>query len=130
MSASSVAANDDTANVNVSSSSTISGTSSYANIVQKDNGDKDKDKSNVKTDNNAAKKLTANTTNATNNNKTEKSKESIINEPTAGNPSNPTTSNTNEDKNDIIDAEDDAFFTPVVSHNRKDRNNRRNKVNY
>lgn len=33
---------------------------------------------------------------------------------------------TNKDDN-VIDAEDEASFTPVVSHSRKDRNSRRNK---
>lgn len=36
------------------------------------------------------------------------------------------TNDTNKDEN-VIDAEDEASFTPVVSHSRKDRNSRRNK---
>lgn len=36
------------------------------------------------------------------------------------------TDGSNKDDN-LIDAEDDSSFTPVVSHSRKDRNSRRNK---
>lgn len=52
--------------------------------------------------------------------------ETIAQESNADNNSPGTTSESNKDDS-VIDAEDEASFTPVVSHSRKDRNSRRNR---
>lgn len=124
--------NDASTNQNVSLSSTSAGdspkadtvtnvassSSSYANIVQKDGTiDKEKIKNVKKTSDDGLKKsVKAVTSNTSDGNDKEKSKNLTNN-----------TSATSDLTNDTsIDAEDDSF-TPVVSHNRKDRNNKRNK---
>lgn len=130
MSASSAALNDEATTANVSLPTP--GTSSYANIVQKDNhGDKDKDKAHARLVNDASAKksstATANTTNTTT--KTDKAKETTAQATTVATAdSSQSSGSTNDNVDDVIDPEDDASFTPVVSHSRKDRNSRRNKV--
>lgn len=133
MSASSAALNDEATTANVSLPTP--GTSSYANIVQKDNhGDKDKDKAHARLVNDASAKksstATANTTNTTNTTtKTDKAKETTAQATTVATAdSSQSSGSTNDNVDDVIDPEDDASFTPVVSHSRKDRNSRRNKV--
>lgn len=173
MSAISAATSDETTTKTVSSSAAPTATSSYANIVQKDNGDKDKPTVKPTSAGDTAKKsASTNSAAVTNvplsniNNKTDKSKvsgahfqmsfsvhfrfiflnfflfeifalfiylilfvwikEPIAQESNADNKSPGTTNDSNKDDN-VIDAEDEASFTPVVSNSRKDRNSRRNK---
>lgn len=137
MSASSAALNDEATSANVSPPSVTPGTSSYANIVQKvNNGDKDKEKANGKMVHDTNAKKSTNTTANNNNNQTtskmDKAKESSAQAQVAASvtvDSSHSSASTNENADDVIDPEDDASFTPVVSHSRKDRNSRRNKVN-
>lgn len=152
MSATPAAASDDPAtsppSTSTSTTTTTTATSSYANIVQKDHAiDKDKSiKSSTSAAGEMAKKtsptnLAANATtnvpssfssstsssNTNNNNtKTDKTKESTAQESNADHSASENKTNDPTNK-DVIDAEDDASFTPVVSHSRKDRNSRRNK---
>ncbi|XP_031620917.1 la-related protein 1-like isoform X2 [Contarinia nasturtii] len=135
MSATSAATSDELTTKNVSSTTTPTSSSSYANIVQKDNADKEKTnvKSTAAGGEPAKKSATTNSTAAVTNvpssninNKTDKNKEIIAHESNTDINARPNTDDSNKDNN-VIDAEDDSSFTPVVSHSRKDRNSRRNK---
>lgn len=88
-------------------------TSSYANIVQKDGHEKSKSKKSDDGAKKSSKVPSADETKDTDTVKQTAQEASPANESTA--------------TDATVEAEDDSSFTPVVSHNRKDRNNRRNK---
>lgn len=108
--------------------------SSYANIVQKDSHDKDKTNATAKNRSVdvATKKSTPTASNVPSNNNNsnkhaDKPKESVAAAHESNNEITTSKSHAGDVDDATLDAEDDSTFTPVVSHNRKDRNSRRNK---
>lgn len=125
MSANSAAINDEsTTNVSPSSSITAKSTSSYANIVLKDNGDKEKL--------NTTTAVPTNVPSSKNNNNNKKTTDKSNMELIAQESTNANSSSCNTPANDpnqnanTIEGDDGDAFTPVAN-TRKDRNSRRNK---